>query len=146
MVGAFRSFCPVCFSEVLCDFYSFELLFQSGCSVDLEQVLQLHALVHIEDSFFVALVKSLLLDLFFHRAYLCVPLRKDLVGQIKFSLNLGQDVAWLVGFEELFTSLMFPGTVRVGPVIENCPTCVKLVIISLEDLRYESVLDLQLIF
>ena len=68
------------------DLDAFKLLSQSVATIDLQQVLKLHALVHIQDSFVVALVERLLLRLLLHQGYLTVTLGQDFVGEVKFTL------------------------------------------------------------
>ena len=57
-------------------------------TVDLEQTLELHALVHVEDAFFVALVVRLLLRRLLHVVDLGVALRQNLVGKVQLRLQL----------------------------------------------------------
>ena len=62
------------------DFDALELFAHVLPSIDFQQVLQLHTLVHIQDALVIALVESLLFVLLSHLIYLLISLRQYLVG------------------------------------------------------------------
>lgn len=60
--------------------------------VRLEQIVQLDTFVHVHDALVIALVKSLLLCLLFHRIDLGITIGQNLVGKIKFVFKFEQRV------------------------------------------------------
>ena len=123
----------------MCDFDPFELLARVGRTVDFQQVLQLHALVHVEDSLFIALIESLLLCLLFHGTNLSVPRRQDLVREVELCFQLQENLARLVRVKR-------PKAMTTIKLFETVEFCFIIIFSRFKNLSNEPVLNLQLLF